>query len=232
MSGTDTRFRLASSPGAIDAADSGEIMGTSPVAGPSEKTDMVETTCDQDLIDSSLTGSAEAFGVLVRRYQHRLYHSLVHMLGSAEDAQDVSQDAFVLAYQKLESFRGQSGFYSWLYRIAMNTAISARRRPKQPGISVDTLREQTGHEPADHRPSAAPSHALDVSEQQQLVRRALQGLSDEFRTCLVLKEMDGLSYEEIAGVLDCPIGTVRSRIHRGRQELRDKLRSLLGAETG
>lgn len=231
MSGTRATFPQSAQPEASVAPDSGESLGTFPPAAPSEMTATVETTCDQELIESSLSGSSEAFGALVRRYQHRLYHSLVHMLGSSEDAQDVAQDAFVQAFQKLGTFRGQSGFYSWLYRIAMNTAISSRRKPRQPTVSVEAMREQSGEEPADHRGSAAPAHAMEVAERQQVVRSALAALSEEFRTCVVLKEMDGLSYEEIAGILDCPIGTVRSRIHRGRLELREKLRSFLATGT-
>lgn len=227
MSGTRTTFPQSVDPPATAAPDSGESLGTFSPAAPSEMTATVETLCDQELIESSLSGSSEAFGALVRRYQHRLYHSLVHLLGSSEDAQDVAQDAFVQAFQKLATFRGQSGFYSWLYRIAMNTAISSRRKTRRPTASVEALREQTGEEPADQRGSSAPAYAMEVAERQQVVRAALSALSEEFRTCVVLKEMDGLSYEEIAGILDCPIGTVRSRIHRGRLELREKLRSFL-----
>lgn len=231
MSGTRTTFPPSATPEAAAAPDSGESLGTFSPAAPSEMSATVETLCDQELIESSLSGSSEAFGALVRRYQHRLYHSLVHMLGSSEDAQDVAQDAFVQAFQKLGTFRGQSGFYSWLYRIAMNTAISSRRKSRRPTVSVEAMREQAGIEPADQRGIAAPSHAMEVADRQTAVRTALAALSEEFRTCVVLKEMDGLSYEEIAGILECPIGTVRSRIHRGRLELREKLRTFLAAET-
>jgi RNA polymerase sigma-70 factor, ECF subfamily len=169
---------------------------------------------DTELIAASLAGDTAAFGELVSRYQNRLYHSLVHMLGSAEDAKDVAQDAFVLAFQKLGTFRGDAQFYSWLFRIAMNAAVNFRRRVRSLGASID----------------ARPEQPLEQAERQRIVRAALAQLSDEFRMPLVLCEIDGLKYEEIAELLKCPIGTVRSRIHRARLELREKLQRLLKHE--
>lgn len=185
---------------------------------------------DQSLIDQTLAGRREAFGQLVERYQHRLYHGLLHALGSAEDAQDVAQDAFVNAFEKLASFKGQAAFYSWLFRIALNAGVSAKRKTRRMTASVEARREATGLEPTDNDPSNEPSHAMHVSDRQRLVRQALSELSDEFRIALVLKEMDGMSYEEIATVVDVPLGTVRSRIHRARLELRAKLGMLLKPE--
>jgi RNA polymerase sigma-70 factor (ECF subfamily) len=169
----------------------------------------VNAPSDQTLIDQCLAGRRDAFGQLVERYQHRLYHGLWHALGSAEDAQDVAQEAFVNAFEKLSSFKGQAAFYSWLFRIALNAATSARRKTRR---------------------MTASSYAMDVSDRQRLVRQALSEMSDEFRTALVLKEMDGMSYEEIAEVVEVPLGTVRSRIHRARLELRSKLSLLLKPE--
>ncbi len=185
---------------------------------------------DQELIDRCLTGRREAFGLLVERYQHRLYHGLLHVLGSAEDAQDVAQDAFVNAFEKLASFKGQAAFYSWLFRIALNAAVSAKRKTRRMSVSVEARREASGLEPTDENPSNEPSHAMHVSDRQRLVQQALGELSEEFRTALVLKEMDGMSYEEIASIVDVPLGTVRSRIHRARLELRAKLGMLLRPE--
>ena len=185
---------------------------------------------DQTLIDSCLAGRREAFGELVERYQSRLYHSLLHLLGSAEDAQDLAQDAFVQAFEKLSGFRGQSQFYSWLFRIAFNLAASSRRRPSRKSVSLDGQRDVHGFEPSDNSPMNDPSFSMDVADRQRSVQRALSELSEEFRTALVLKEMDGMSYEEIADVLEIPLGTVRSRIHRARLELRDKLSVLLRSE--
>ena len=185
---------------------------------------------DQTLIDSCLAGRREAFGQLVDRYQNRLFHSLLHLLGSREDAQDAAQDAFVNAFEKLSSFRGQSQFYSWLFRIAFNTAVSAKRKTRRMPVSLDARRDASGQEPSDLTPSTEPSYPMDVSDRQRLVRQALSELPEEFRTALVLKEMDGMSYEEIADVVEVPLGTVRSRIHRARLELRDKLSVLLKSE--
>lgn len=191
---------------------------------------IVNATSDETLIHQCLAGRREAFGQLVERYQHRLYHGLLHVLGSAEDAQDIAQEAFVSAFEKLSSFKGQAAFYSWLFRIALNASVSARRKTRRMSVSVETRREENGLEPSDENPSAEPSYAMDVADRQRLVRQALSELSEEFRTALVLKEMDGMSYEEIAEVVEVPLGTVRSRIHRARLELRAKLATLLKPE--
>ena len=205
-------------------------MGTSAGCRPSDWPDIVNPPSDQSLIDQTLAGRREAFGLLVERYQHRLYHGLLHALGSPEDAQDVAQDAFVNAFEKLASFKGQAAFYSWLFRIALNAGISAKRKTRRMTVSVEARREASGLEPTDDNASNEPSHAMHVSDRQRLVRQALSELSEEFRTALVLKEMDGMSYEEIATVVEVPLGTVRSRIHRARLELRAKLSMLLRTE--
>jgi len=191
---------------------------------------IVNAIPDQTLIDQCLAGRREAFGQLVERYQHRLYHGLLHALGSAEDAQDIAQEAFVHAFEKLSSFKGEAAFYSWLFRIALNASVSARRKTRRMSASVETRRDESGLEPTDENPASEPSYAMDVSDRQRLVRQALSELSEEFRTALVLKEMDGMSYEEIAEVIEVPLGTVRSRIHRARLELRAKLSMLLKPE--
>ena len=182
---------------------------------------------DAELIAASLSGQTDAFGVLVVRYQNRLYNTLVHTLGSAEDAHDVAQDAFSRAFQKLATFEGRCAFYSWLFRIAHHCAVNHRRRNWRSTASLDAAREQAGNDPADPSDFSRPDHDLEVSERQVMVRTALQRLPDEYRTILVLREIDGLNYEEIADAIDCPIGTVRSRIHRARLELRSKLEVML-----
>jgi RNA polymerase sigma-70 factor (ECF subfamily) len=186
---------------------------------------------DRDLIRQCRDGSAEAFGVLVERHQDRLYAALVRMLGSADEAREAVQDAFVHAYQKLDTFQGNSAFSTWLFRIAVNAAFSRQRRSKRYRASLDGNRGETGYEPADHRSDADPSQPLESSETQRIVREALAALPDEYRTALVLKEMDGFRYEEIADIVGVPIGTVRSRIHRARNELREKLRIALKGQT-
>ena len=185
---------------------------------------------DQTLIDECLAGRREAFGVLVERYQHRLFHSLLHAIGSAEDAQDVAQEAFSHAYEKLASFKGQAAFYSWLFRIALNASVNFRRKNRSLGHSIEATKERIGSEPTDGHADTAPDQPLEQAERQQIVRTALAQMTEEFRIPLVLAEMEEMKYDEIAALLQCPIGTVRSRIHRGRAELREKLRRLLKDE--
>jgi len=179
------------------------------------------------LIDEALSGDSAAFGQLVTRYQDRLYHTIVHVVGCAEDARDVVQDAFVQAFVKLETFQGNSAFYTWLYRIAFNVGISHLRRRK-PTVSVDRVRESHGDEPADSNDS--PEMHLEQEERATQVRAALAALHDDHRTVLVLREMDGCSYEQISEILDLPVGTVRSRLHRARMQLRDQLKEVLQGE--
>lgn len=178
---------------------------------------------DVRLIEMTLAGDDDAFGELVTRYQDRLVGTLFRLLGSIHDARDVAQEAFLLAYQKLETFRKEASFYSWLFRIAYNAAMTNRRKLKLRSGSLDRDYELTGHEPADVNPAVDPSHKMQTEEQIQEVRRALNQLSSEYRDAIVLKEFEGMRYEEIAIILECPIGTVRSRIHRARYELREIL---------
>lgn len=190
---------------------------------------------EKQLIQDCLTGRTEAFGELVLRYQDRLYNALCRILGSADDARDVAQDAFVQAFQKLKTFRGQSAFYSWLFRIALNAAATQQRRTRRKIASLDAGRDrqnrgdrpQTAQDPPDHRPDALPSHALESRERKALIQAALDQIAPEFRIPLVLKEIEGLKYQEIAVIIGCPIGTVRSRIHRARTELRQRLESVM-----
>ena len=186
---------------------------------------------DQQLIETCLTGDSSAFGELVVRYQDRLYGSVLMMVSSPEDARDLTQEAFVHAFRRLESFRGDSAFYTWLFRIAINATISFRRKmARRKMVSIETAREVIGEEPRDGRVDTPPSSRMESQEQQRLVRAALGELSEEFRTAIVLTEIEGMSYEDAAEAIGCPIGTVRSRIHRARNELREKLRLLLKDE--
>lgn len=173
------------------------------------------------LIDQSLSGQSDAFGKLVTKYQDRLFNTLLHLVGSPEEARDVVQEAFVHAFVKLESFQRNAAFYTWLYRIAFNTAISRKRRQK-PTVSVEQTRESGGHEPLD--PGHGPGHRMEQAENVQQVQAGLAALSEEHRTILVLKEIEGHRYEEIAEMLDIPVGTVRSRLFRARMQLKEKLK--------
>ena len=143
----------------------------------------------------------------------------------SEEAEDVAQEAFVQAFVKLSSFRRNSAFYTWLYRIAFNTSISRSRR-KRPELSVDRAREEAGVEPMDNLEE--PTDRLLRQERAEQVQQALTALSEEHRAVLVLREMDGLCYDEIADVLDMPVGTVRSRLHRARLHMREELEEILG----
>jgi RNA polymerase sigma-70 factor (ECF subfamily) len=182
---------------------------------------------DHRLIADCLQGDPAAFGVLVRRYQDRLYHTVFRLVGNAEDAQDVVQEAFLSAYQSLEGFKGDSLFFTWLYRIAVNAAISFKRK-RRVVIPIDAARggaseAPQGVEPADPSELSRPGHALEREEQEHRIQRALSRLSPEHRAVLVLKDMEGQKYEAMAELLQVPVGTIRSRLHRARLELRELL---------
>ncbi|OHB78265.1 MAG: RNA polymerase subunit sigma-70 [Planctomycetes bacterium RBG_16_64_10] len=175
---------------------------------------------DVQLIDAALSGDSTAFGELVTKYQNRLYNTMVQVVGSVEDAQDVVQEAFVQAFVTLDRFRRASAFYTWLYRIAFNTAMSQKRR-RRPTASVEETRARTGDDPVDEAPP--PDRRMLQAERVAQVRAALAMLSEEHRAILVLREIDGRPYDEIAEILALPIGTVRSRLHRARLQLREQL---------
>jgi RNA polymerase sigma-70 factor (ECF subfamily) len=179
---------------------------------------------DVPLIERSRRGDSAAFGGLVRKYQDRLFNTVVHVAGSREEAEDVVQEAFVQAFLKLASFHGDSAFYTWLYRIAFNVAVSRRRR-KRNEVSLDAAREDAGREPADDLEH--PGEQMLRQERANLVHAALAVLSEEHRTILVLREMEGFEYEQISDILDLPTGTVRSRLHRARLQLREQLKTVL-----
>jgi len=182
---------------------------------------------DIRLIEATLRGESSAFGDLVRKYQDRLYNTLVHVTGSHEDASDLAQEAFVQAFVKLDTFRRSSAFYTWLYRIAMNRTASYYRR-KKPTTSLDRARAQGGREPIE--PNPGPHEQLEQEERRGQVRRALARLSEEHRTVLVLREIEGCDYETIAGMLEVPVGTVRSRLYRARMQMHEQMKEVLTAE--
>lgn len=176
------------------------------------------------MIDLVLLGESAAFSPLVRRYQDRLFTALVHIASSRDEAEDVAQEAFIQAYLKLASFERQSSFYTWLYRIAFNTAISRRRR-KRVETSIEQSKDAVGDEPADQ--GERPHDRMLREERAELIRRALGKLSEEHRAILVLREMEGCDYEEISQILSLPVGTVRSRLHRARLQLKEQLTGVL-----
>ena len=185
---------------------------------------------DNQLIAKTIAGEQEAFGQLIHKYQPRLYNAMVHFLRNHAEAEDVVQDAFVLALTKLESFKGNSQFYTWLYRIAHNAAISKLRK-KRPTMSLDhgTSDEQSpGFAVPDD--GERPGERMEKDEQIQSLMDAVARLSDEHRSILILREMEGMDYEAIAGVLQLPVGTVRSRLHRARGCLREMMETMENAK--
>ena len=173
---------------------------------------------EKSLINLVKKGDKKAYEVLVLQYQDRLVFSVYKFLKDYELAQDIAQEAFVKAFKNIEKFRGDSSFYTWIYRIAINTAknfLSSKSRKSE--IYDDEIMELKLSESA--VTSENPENILEAEELRSLMMDAIQGLPDDIRTTLSLREFDGLSYEEIAEVQNCPIGTVRSRIHKGREIL-------------
>ena len=178
---------------------------------------------DNRLITECREGNTAAFGELVSRYQDRLFNTVLRLADNAEDARDVVQEAFLHACQSLHTFKGDSLFFTWLYRIAVNTAISMKRKKRhvlriQPGGD-----EKNAIDPLDPSESNRPGHQLEMAEEERQVHDALAKLSAEHRAVLVMKDMEGMKYEEMAEILGVPVGTIRSRLHRARLEIREIL---------
>lgn len=187
---------------------------------------------DHSLLEACRAGQTEAFGALVLRYQERLYQTLLRLCGSSEDARDVLQDTFLRAYEKLDQFHGDSSFYTWVYRIGVNLALSGHRR-RHARASLRRVAHDQGARPQeapDDSPDADPTYHLERAEREQIVEAALGQLGPEHRAVVILKDFDGRRYEEIGAILNVPVGTVRSRLHRARCELRDRLRCLIDEE--
>jgi len=187
---------------------------------------MSGSTDDQSLIDACREGRTDAFGVLVRRYQDRLYPTALRLTGCAEDAQDLLQETFIRAYEKLGKFHGDSAFYTWVYRIAVNLALSGRRR-RRPAARFDGERDVAPIDPPVDRGETDPSIPLERAERDKAIQDALNALAPDHRVVVVMKEYDGLRYEDIAEALGVPVGTVRSRLHRARCDLRTRLQGLI-----
>lgn len=184
---------------------------------------------DLELVRRVQRGERAAFDLLVHKYQHRIAHLISRYIRDPGEVEDVAQEAFIKAYRGLARFRGESAFYTWLYRIAINTAknhlVSAGRRVPDQGVDATEAEQYdsgTLLQDAD-----TPEHTMLTREIEGTVYRAIEGLPPELREAITLREMEGLSYEEIAAVMDCPIGTVRSRIFRAREAIDGQLRPLL-----
>lgn len=178
---------------------------------------------DYSLIADCLKGNPASFGTLISRYQDRLYNTVYRLVDNPDDAADVVQEAFLSAYLSLKHFKGDSQFFTWLYRIAVNAAITHKRRRRHGIQPIKTSDSAPGVEPLDPAASNRPGHAMEMQETERKIHAALQKISPEFRAVLVMKDMEDMKYEEIAEILKVPIGTVRSRLHRARLEFKTML---------
>lgn len=179
---------------------------------------------DRRLINSCLAGRVSGFNDLVRKYQDRLYNSVLRIVNNPEDAADVVQESFINAYQSLKSFKGDSEFFTWLYRIAFNAAVSLKRK-KKPQYSLELPNGELCHHPTDESIGSRPDYGLIEAERDKELYRAMALLSEDHRQVLILRDLDDMSYEDIAEIIAVPIGTVRSRLNRARLELRERLQT-------
>jgi RNA polymerase sigma-70 factor (ECF subfamily) len=190
---------------------------------------MTEPRADSELVSRAQEGDKRAFDLLVLKYQQKVAGLISRYIRDPSEVMDVSQEAFIKAYRALPGFRGESAFYTWLYRIAINTVknymVAQGRRP--PGDDVEAEVAEQMDVGGRLREIGTPENELLSEEIANTVQQALDELPDDLRTAIMLRELDGLSYEEIATAMDCPIGTVRSRIFRAREAIDKRLRPLL-----
>lgn len=180
---------------------------------------------DKELVERVRRGDKRAFDLLILKYQHKIISIVGRYLGDRNDVQDVSQETFIKAYRAIPNFRGESAFYTWLYRIAINTAknhlVSKSRRP--PNIDIDIDDGEFQDNSAVLRDNESPQASLATKQMEEVIFRAIENLPAELRVAVTLREFEGLSYEEIARIMDCPVGTVRSRIFRAREAIEQKI---------
>jgi len=193
---------------------------------------MSEREVDQQLVERAQRGDKRAFELLVEKYQRKLARLLSRLIRDPGEVEDVTQEAFVKAYRALPSFRGDSAFYTWLYRIGINTAKNylvamGRRAPTSTEVEAEEAEAYEGGELL--RDINTPESLLLSKEIAGTVNAAIEGLPEELRSAIQLRELEGMSYEEIAKLMDCPIGTVRSRIFRAREAIAERLKPLLDA---
>jgi RNA polymerase sigma-70 factor (ECF subfamily) len=185
---------------------------------------------DQQLVERVQRGDKQAFGLLVQKYQRKLGRLLSRFIRDQAEVEDVVQEAFIKAYRALPNFRGESAFYTWLYRIGINTAknylVAMGRRP-QTSNEIEVEDAENFEDGDELRTVDTPETELMTKEIAKTVQLAIESLPEDLKTAIVLREIEGLSYEEIATMMDCPIGTVRSRIFRARESIAERLRPLL-----
>jgi RNA polymerase sigma-70 factor (ECF subfamily) len=193
---------------------------------------MGDREIDQQLVERVQRGDKQAFNLLVIKYQRKLARLVSQFVRDSAAVEDVTQEAFIKAYKALSTFRGESAFYTWLYRIGINTAknflVSQGRRAPTSVSGFDNEDAENFEDAGKLREINTPESELMSKQIAQTVNQTLNTLPEELRTAIVLREIDGLSYEEIASVMNCPIGTVRSRIFRAREAISEELRPLLG----
>ena len=186
----------------------------------------------EDLVERAKAGDRPAFGQLVEVYQDKIYGYASRMLGDPDEAEDVAQETFVRAYRSLPHFRGAASFHTWLYRIASNLAIDVARRNRRQSTGNFSLDEPLESEEGDYEreiadESGSPEQLTQRREMQELVRQAVAELPEKLRAVVVLYELQGESYEDIAEILGCPLGTVKSRLFNARSQLKDMLEQLV-----
>lgn len=183
---------------------------------------------DSELVKASQQGDTDAFRVLVERYEDRIYNLACSIVGDHEAAQDAAQEAFIRAHRALPRFRGESGFYTWLYRIAVNVCLNlARREGRRPeSCSLEDLADRNKLSAERFSESGTPLSDFERAELRQTIDAVLSGLSADHRAAVVLKDVEGFSQEEIAGIMDCSVGTVKSRLSRARARLQELLRPM------
>ena len=190
---------------------------------------MPNESTDSKLVKRVQKGDKGAFDMLVLKYQHKIVNLIMRYVRDPEQALDIAQDAFIKAYRALPRFRGDSAFYTWLYRIAVNTAknhlAAQRRRPIDIELDLQDSEQYDLH--AKLKETDTPEGVTICEELRKTVEKAIQLLPEDLRTAIVLRELDGMSYEEIAQTMECPVGTVRSRIFRARDAIRKKVGTLI-----
>lgn len=194
-----------------------------------EKARLTERQIDQALVERVQQGDKKAFDVLVLKYQHRIIKLVARFVRNSDEVQDVTQEAFIKAYRALKNFRGDSAFYTWMYRIAINTAknylVSASRRATESAVDAQDAEQYDSGDWL--REYATPEKELLAAEIKKVIYKTISDLPADLKEAVTLREMEGLSYDEIAEVMDCPIGTVRSRIFRAREAIDKQLKPLL-----
>ncbi|MDX1268431.1 MAG: RNA polymerase sigma factor RpoE [Oceanisphaera sp.] len=190
---------------------------------------MSDNLTDQQLVERVQRGDKNAYNLLVKKYQYKVANLVSRFVSNPGDVPDVTQEAFIKAYRALPGFRGESAFFTWLYRIAVNTAknylVSQRRRPPGSDVDIEDAEFYDGGEGL--KDQASPEHLMLSEEIRRAVFETIEVLPEDLKTAITLRELEGMSYEDIAKVMDCPVGTVRSRIFRAREAIDKRVQPLL-----